>query len=215
MSRKGLAWMFLVFGLTLLAGLPAGWLLPLAPWPTEGVSGSLWQGRAVRLGQVGAVTWRIRPWATTMEAGYQAQRWRFELQGWPWAWQATLGPSGPSGGGLPGYRLNGEWQGQLQLRGTGGRCVSAAGQVAATELALVAPWSLPLGHGEVRIECDKDWRLQARLHLAGQHQALLRVGAQGAVLEGRVEQGAALYPVLLGAQWLAPGTESLRRTFKW
>lgn len=215
MSRKGLAWMLLVFGLTLLAGLPARWVGKALPWPVEGVSGSVWRGQALRVGSLGPVSWRLRPGAAQVEAGYQAQRWNVELAGWPWAWQAAVMPSQPTSSVALAYRLSGQWQGQLQLRGVGGRCVAATGQLWVDELALVAPWSLALGRGEVRVECAQGWRMLAQLGLAGQHQLTLEAGVAGATLEGRVEPGAAVYPVLVGGQWLGQGSEALRRTFKW
>lgn len=215
MSARGVAWMALVFGLTLLAGLPARWVSKAVPWSVEGVSGSVWRGQAVRVGAVGPVSWRVRPWAAQVQAGYQAQRWNIELAGWPWAWQATLVPSGPTRSVALGYRLSGEWQGQLQVRGAGRRCHTAAGQVWVDDLALVAPWSLALGRGEVRVECREGLKVLAQLGLAGQHQVTLQAGIAGATLEGRVEPGAAVYPVLVGGQWLAQGSEELRRTFRW
>ena len=215
MSRSAVAWMLLVFGLTLLAGLPARWLSSAAPWPVDGVSGSVWQGQAVRVGALGPVSWRLRPWSVQVQAGFQAQRWRVEVDGWPWAWQATLVPAGPVGHLALPYRLSGEWQGQVQVRGAGGRCVAATGQVWADELALVAPWSLALGRGEVRVECAQGWTLLAQLALAGQHRMTLEAGVAGATLAGRIEPGAAVYPVLVGGQWLGQGSEALRRTFRW
>ncbi|NER66811.1 general secretion pathway protein GspN, partial [Pseudomonas sp. MAFF212427] len=47
MSARGVAWMALVFGLTLLVGLPARWVSKAVPWSVEGVSGSVWRGQAV------------------------------------------------------------------------------------------------------------------------------------------------------------------------
>lgn len=215
MSRKRVAWGLLVFGLTLLAGLPARWLLPLVPWSVAAVSGSVWQGQAARVGEVGPLSWRLRPWAAQVQAGYQGQRWGVELQGWPWNWQFTAQPLGAAVSVTSAYRLSGDWQGQVQVRGAGRRCVAAQGRIAVNDLALVAPWSLALGRGEVRVECGDDWRLLAQLGLAGQHALVLQAGAAGGTLAGQVEQGAALYPLLLGGQWLQPGSHTLQRTFRW
>lgn len=70
---KRVGWFSLVFSLTVLAGLPARWLL--APVAAEGVSGSLWQGQAQRLGQVGPVAWHWQPWRlrAQVELGFQGK----------------------------------------------------------------------------------------------------------------------------------------------
>ena len=215
MSRRGLGWMLLVFCLTLLAGLPARWLLKAAPWPAQDVAGSVWQGQAARIGEVGPLSWRVRPWAVQVQAGYQGQRWGLEWRGWPWDWQASAMPMGPVSRVASAYRLGGEWSGRLSLRGAGRRCVAGEGALVADELALVAPWSLALGRGEVRVACSEGWRLSAQLALAGQHRMALEAGVAGVTLDGRVEQGAAVYPVLVGGQWLQAGTETVQRTFEW
>lgn len=215
MSRKGLAWALLVFALTLLAGLPARWLSPLLPWPVEALSGTVWQGQAARVGAVGPLNWRLRPWAAQVQAAYQGQRWQVEWEGWPWNWQFTAQPLGAAVSVTSVYRLSGDWQGRVQVRGVGRRCVAAEGRIAVNELALVAPWSLALGRGEVRVECGADWRVLVQLELAGQHALALQAGIAGGTLEGQVETGAAVYPLLVGGQWLQPGSQAMRRTFRW
>lgn len=99
--------MLLVFCLTLLAGLPARWLFKAAPWPAQGVAGSVWQGQAGRIGDVGPLSWQVRPWAVQVQAGYQGQRWGLVLRGWPWDWQASVMPQGPASRVASAYRLGG------------------------------------------------------------------------------------------------------------
>ena len=56
MSRH-IAWGVLVFALTLLLELPAAFVARQVPWPAQwqpdGVSGSVWQGRATRFASLG------------------------------------------------------------------------------------------------------------------------------------------------------------------
>ncbi|WP_313327712.1 hypothetical protein [Pseudomonas qingdaonensis] len=207
--------MLLVFCLTLLAGLPARWLFKAAPWPAQDVAGSVWQGQAGRIGDVGPLSWQVRPWAVQVQAGYQGQRWGLVLRGWPWDWQASVMPQGPASRVASAYRLGGEWSGQLALSGRGARCVSGQGALVADQLALVAPWTLALGRGEVRVVCNEGWRLSARLAAAGQHHLALDAGVAGGTLQGQLEQGAALYPVLVGGQWLQAGEHAVRWSFNW
>ncbi|MCS5517612.1 hypothetical protein NWF32_30720 [Pseudomonas qingdaonensis] len=134
------------------------------------------------------MSWQVRPWAVQVQAGYQGQRWGLVLRGWPWDWQASVTPQGPASRVPSAYRL-GEWSGQLALSGRGARCVSGQGALVADQLALVAPWTLALGRGEVRVVCNEGWRLSARLAAAGQHHLALDAGVAGGTLQGQVEQG--------------------------
>ncbi|OLU28705.1 general secretion pathway protein GspN [Pseudomonas sp. PA15(2017)] len=219
MTRRGGLWALLVFTVTLLVELPARWLMAPLPVPLAGISGSIWQGEAERLGDLGPLHWRWQPWRLNAQAsaGYQGQRWQLQVSGWPWAWHASLRPVSDPHTLETGYRLAGQWQGHIELEGRGARCLSANGNLQGDDLALLAPWQLELGQARLALDCSSGWKLAGQLSLPGQHQADLAADllARQARLTGRVEPGAALQPVLISAQWLAPGGSEVSRRIRW
>ncbi|QBF25446.1 general secretion pathway protein GspN [Pseudomonas tructae] len=211
------AWVALVFSLTLLAELPASWLLK--PVTARGVSGSLWQGQAQRIGPVGPVAWHWQPWRlqAQMNIGFQGQDWQLRLGGWPWDWHAYVEPLGAIATGSSSYRLSGQWKGRIEAQGSGGQCRVGEGEIGAAELTLVSPWSLTLGATRVRIDCSSGLHLLAQLQLQGQHQFSVDADLmqRRGRLQGSVEPGALLAPVLQSGQWLKPGNTALSRNLKW
>lgn len=219
MSRRRVLWVALVFALTLLAELPARWVALVLPLSVQGVSGSLWHGEARQLGDVGPLAWHWQPWRLQAQAsaGFQGQRWELTLSGWPWNWQAALQPQASRGTVAAAYRLGGDWQGRIELRGSGSTCRAAAGQLLGNDLALSAPWSLTLGQSQWQVDCANGVHLLGRLSLEGQHQAELDADllARRGRLQGRVEPGSALHPLLVSAQWLAPDAAQVSRNIRW
>ncbi|MGF6591479.1 type II secretion system protein N [Pseudomonas sp. 2835] len=214
---KRAAWFGLVFVLSLLAALPANWLL--APVAAEGVSGSLWQGQAQRLGPVGPVVWHWQPWRlqAQVELGFQGQSWQVQVAGWPWNWRAAVEPMKRTLTAPSAYRLTGEWSGRIDVQGSGRQCQGSQGEIGVNGLALDAPWSVPLGAGLVRIDCSAGMHLLARLQLQGQHEGELDADllARRGKLQGEVTTGTALYPLLLAAGWLKTDTPRMSRNLKW
>ncbi|WP_460416632.1 hypothetical protein [Pseudomonas sp. microsymbiont 2] len=215
MSRRAGAWLCLVFCLTLLAQWPARWLgLPL-----QGVTGSLWQGQAARLGVVGPLRWDLNPWRMQAQVwlGFQGQGWQVRLGGWPWHWQAEIEALGAWPTVAQSLRLGGQWQGVMRLQGAGRQCRQAQGRVTVNDLALVEPWSLGLGRGTLEMHCQEGWRLSGKLQLPDQHLLVLDADLLGrrATATVEVQPEAALTPVLRGVQWL--GTEALtgQRDVRW
>lgn len=219
MSWRAGWWVLLVFGLTLLIELPASWLTRGLGWPVTGVSGTVWQGQAERMGPVGPIDWHWRPWRLQAQAlvGVQGQGWALDVRGWPWDWQARVTAQQARASAPSEYRLAGQWQGAIQLTGHGRRCSAAQGRITVTDLALTAPWSLGLGKGELEMDCRQGWRLLGRLDLAGQHQASVNADllARQAQLQVRVEESAAITPLLRSTQLLAPGGRELQRRLGW
>lgn len=219
MNRRARLWVALVFGLTLLLELPASWLARALALPAEGISGSLWQGQARQVGEVGPLHWHWRPWRLHAQArlGYQGQEWEVQLRGWPWDWHAQLQALGrrPSGGSE--VRLAGQWRGTIQLRGGGRQCRHAQGRIAVDDLALVSPWSLGLGQGWLQVDCSQGWHLLGQLALAGQHQAALDADllARQAQLQVQLQADAALLPILRGSRWLDAGETRVQRQVSW
>lgn len=148
---KRIGWFSLVFLVSVLAGLPANWLL--APMAAQGVSGSLWQGQAQRLGQVGPLAWHWQPWRLQAQVnlGFQGQDWQLKVAGWPWNWTAAVEPLQRTLAMPLSYRLTGEWTGRIEVQGSGRQCQGSQGEIAGHNLALVAPWSVPLGATRVRL----------------------------------------------------------------
>lgn len=218
MKRRA-AWCALVFLLTLLSQWPARWIVEPLALPMTGVSGSLWHGQAERLAEIDRPVWHLQPWRlrADISGGWQGQRWNLAMHGWPWAWQVQVQPGERYVGGAGSYRLAGQWQGRIALHGHATQCQRAEGQVSAASLELQAPWQLPLGQASLRLDCSNGVKLLASLQLADQHQAELEadIGGRRAKLEGSVEAGAAIYPVLVSAQWLTPGNTRLARNIRW
>lgn len=215
MTRRGAAWLCLVFCLTVLAELPASWL----GLPAQGVVGSLWQGQASQWGAVGPLRWELQPWRMQAHIAFsfQGQGWQARISGWPWRWQGSLATLGGQSSTAQGYRLAGHWQGALQVQGAGRVCQAASGRITVNDLALAEPWSLGLGQGAIEMTCQGGWRLTGNLGLAGQHALALDADllARRARLNIEVQPDAALTPVLRGVQWL--GVDALRgqREVRW
>ncbi len=219
MSRSGWLWVVLVFSLTLLVQWPANWLVRGLALPAEGVTGTLWQGQAHQLGDVGPLRWHWQPWRLQAAAqfGYQGQQWEVQLRGWPWDWQARLQTLGIQHTAEAGYRLAGQWQGAIHLVGAGRRCQAAQGRIAVDDLALVAPWSLGLGQGWLQVDCSQGWHLTGQLGLAGQHRVALAADllVGQAKLQVELQADAALLPLLRSSQWLGPQATRLERRITW
>lgn len=219
MTRRGWVWLMVVFCLTLLVELPAGWVLRGQALPVAGVSGSLWQGEARQVGEAGPVHWHWRPWHREIEIdlAYQGQGWRARLGGWPWQWQAELEALGPRASVASVYRLAGQWQGVVRLQGKGARCLQAQGRLAVEDLALAAPWSLGLGEGWVEMDCRAGWRLRGQLTQIGQHELKLDADllAHRATVALDLQPDAGLIAVLRGMQWLGPQVLSGRKELQW
>ncbi|MGE8384594.1 MAG: hypothetical protein ACN6PL_13100, partial [Pseudomonas putida] len=109
MSRKGVAWILLVFGLTVLVELPAAWVARGAGLPVREASGSLWQGQAQQLGPVGPLRWSVQPWRlqATAQLGFQGQAWQLRAEGWPWRWRLEATAMGAQATVATDYRLAG------------------------------------------------------------------------------------------------------------
>ncbi|WP_225933138.1 type II secretion system protein N [Pseudomonas maumuensis] len=208
-----------MFCLTLVVELPARWLVAGLRLPAEGVNGSVWQGQFARLGPVGPVQWTWRPWQRDLQVrlGFQGQGWQGRLSGWPWRWQVDLQALGVQPSVVGGYRLAGQWQGDIKLQGSGQRCLAAEGRITVADLALSAPWSLALGQGTLRMDCAQGWRLNAELVRQGQHRMDLEadLAARRAQVDFALQADAALTPVLRGLQWLGPEDTAGQRRLGW
>lgn len=219
MSRRGALWLVLVFTLSLLAQLPARWISEGFGLPLSGVGGSLWHGHAAQWGAVGPLRWKVQPWRlqAELQVGFQGQDWQARLHGWPWRWQAEVEALAGQARVPLGYRLAGQWQGAVRLRGAGWGCSAADGRITVADLALVEPWSLGLGEGALEMDCRQGWRLVGRLQAPGQHQGALDADllARRAQLNLELEPEAALTPLLRGAQLLGPQASRLQRQVSW
>jgi general secretion pathway protein N len=219
MNRRALCWVSLVFGLTLLAELPASWLVVGMRLPAQGVSGTLWQGQVLQVADVGPIQWRWRPWQRNLHIrlGFQGQAWQLGLGGWPWHWQAELQALGAQHSVAAGYRLAGQWQGRIDVQGAGFSCQRATGSIMVTDLAMREPWSLALGHGSLVVACAKGVHAIAQLSQDGQHQLRLEADLTGrsAQVDLELQADAALIPVLRAGQWLGEDSRAGRKTVRW
>ncbi|MBJ9976805.1 general secretion pathway protein GspN [Pseudomonas sp. S75] len=219
MRERVLLWPCLVCAASLLVELPAHWPVAWAGVPASAVQGTLWRGQAARLGDVGPLRWRFQPGQLRAQLwlGYQGQDWHAEVSGWPWHWRGRIEALASAATVTPGYRLAGQWQGQLDLTGRWRRCVDAQGRLQTQALALVAPWSLDLGQGWLQMRCAPDWQLQGALDLEGEHRLDLDASlmARHARLAFAVQPQAALTPLLRGAQWLGPEAAHGERQLRW
>ena len=219
MSRKGVAWVLLVFGLTLLVELPASWVARGLGLPMQDARGSLWQGQAQRLGPVGPLRWSVQPWRlqATAQAGFQGQGWQLRAEGWPWRWRLEAAAMGPQATVAADYRLAGQWQGTVRMHGAGRQCQGSEGRIAVADLALSEPWLLGLGQGWVEMDCRNGWRLRGQLTQQGQHQLAMDADLPGrrVQLVFELQPDAALTPLLRGAQWLGPQALAGQRNWHW
>ncbi|MNP24890.1 Bacterial type II secretion system protein N [compost metagenome] len=219
MSRKGVAWVLLVFGLTLLVELPAAWVAHGAGVPVRDVSGSLWQGQAQQLGPVGPLRWSVQPWRlqATAQLGFQGQAWQLRAEGWPWRWRLEATAMGAQATVATDYRLAGLWQGAVRMQGAGRQCLGSEGRFTVSDLALSEPWSLGLGHGWLEMDCRSGWRLRGQLAQQGQHELFVDADLPGrrAQVGFELQPEAALTPLLRGAQWLGPQALAGQRDLRW
>lgn len=219
MSRGGVAWVVLVFVLSVVVELPASWVVRAFGLPGRDASGSLWQGQARQLGPVGPLQWTVQPWRLQANAqlGFQGQAWQLRAEGWPWRWRLTASAAGAQATAPMDYRLAGQWQGVLRIQGAGGRCRASEGRLTVTDLALSEPWSLGLGQGWLEMDCERGWRLHGQLQQQGQHQLAVDADLPGrrAQVVFELQPEAALTPLLRGAQWLGPQALAGQRDLRW
>ncbi|MBX8567560.1 type II secretion system protein N [Pseudomonas cichorii] len=214
MSRK--LWMLgaLVFVLTLLLNMPAAFLARFVPWTPgwqpQGVAGTLWHGRAERLGSVGPVSWSLRPWIGQglVSAGFQQQVWELKLQGWPWEWTAELAPAGTLVTPATAYVVDGRWQGRLLMQGRGAKCTSGEGNLQGNDLAVLSPWMVVLGNAHLRLECLDGLKLLADIRREGEHR--FEIGLEPVTrrmkVSGQVEPTAMVTPLLVQSGMLKAGS---------
>lgn len=207
----------LAFVFTLLANLPAAWVLGSIAWPSgwqaEAPGGTLWKGRLKRLGPLGPLAWQVSPWRghLQVEGAFQQQAWTLRASGWPWNWQARLSPGAAAVGAAGDYLIDGRWQGELRLAGQWGRCLHAEGQLQASQVAMLTPWNLALGDVRVTPSCAAGLQLLAHIQRAGEHriEARLELASHRLRLDGQVQADAALLPPLAQAGWVKPGSTVL------
>jgi len=219
MNRSGLLWACGVFAMTFLVELPASWVSRGLGLPMLDVSGSLWQGQARRFGPAGPVHWTVQPWRLQASAqlGWQGQGWQLRAEGWPWRWRLEAAALNAQATAATDYRLAGQWQGTLQMQGSGRQCRASDGRINVTDLAFSEPWSLGLGQGWVEMDCRDGWRLHGRLAQQGQHRLTVDADLLGrrAQVAFELQPDAALTPLLRGAQWLGPQAVSGQRDVRW
>lgn len=214
-----MAWVVLVFVLTLLVELPASWVMRAFGLPARDVSGSLWQGEAQQLGPVGPLRWTLQPWRLQADAqlGFQGQAWQLRAAGWPWRWRLEASAVAAQATVLTDYRLAGQWRGALRMQGAGRQCRVSEGRVTVADLALSEPWSLGLGQGWLEMDCRSGWHLRGQLAQQGQHQLAVDADlpARRAQVLFQLQPEAELTPLLRGAQWLGPQALAGQRDLRW
>lgn len=214
-----MAWVVLVFVVSVLVELPATWVLGAFGLPMRDASGSLWQGQAQRLGPVGPLHWTVQPWRLQADAqlGFQGQAWQLHAEGWPWRWQLEARAMGAQVTVATDYRLAGQWQGALRVQGAGRQCRASEGRMTVTDLALSQPWSLGLGQGWLEMDCRSGWHLRGQLAQQGQHQLAVDADlpARRAQVVVELQPEAALTPLLRGMQWLGPQALAGQRDLRW
>ncbi|WP_144171388.1 type II secretion system protein N [Pseudomonas sp. Kh13] len=219
MSRNGMAWVVLVFVLSVVVELPVSWVVRAFGLPVRDASGSLWQGQARQLGPVGPLHWTVQPWRLQASAqlGFQGQAWQLRAEGWPWRWRLDASAVGAQATVPMDYRLAGQWQGGVRIEGAGRQCRASEGRITVTDLALSEPWSLGLGQGWLEMDCQSGWRLRGQLLQQAQHQLAVNADLPGrrAQVVFELQPGAALMPLLRGAQWLGPQALAGQRDLRW
>ena len=225
MRRALTLWGVTVFVWVLLFGSPAafwlGWLPWSQGWAPQGISGTLWQGQAQRLGQLSALRWSLAPTANGVKAELRGivleYQWHLLLNGWPWAWTARLEAPGHRPQAATALRMAGAWQGHLLLRGTGSRCLSSEGSLFAPRLDLLAPWGMPLGAARVSLDCRSRVKLQASLVQPGAHRLSFDgdLQARHGVLSGDFETESELAALVRQFGMMTPVERQFGRPLDW
>ncbi|MBN0975831.1 general secretion pathway protein GspN [Pseudomonas hygromyciniae] len=215
MSRGVITWAILVFALTLLLELPATFVARQVPWPAGwqpiGVAGSVWNGHATRVGALGPVAWNLRPWKAQVGLGFQQRFWALSIQGWPWNWQAQLAPRAVNALPAPMFVLDGHWEGRLQVDGAGTGCRKTQGELVGQDLAVLSPWLVKLGNARIALQCRDGLRLLADLQLPAEHHFKIEADPRRLQVDGQIEPGAAVTPLLVQARWLQPAAQSFSK----
>lgn len=223
MKRWLILWSLVVFAFVMLLGSPAAFWARWVDWPDgwepQAVSGTLWQGQAQQIGLFGPVNWRlllVGPGAD-VRAGALQRHWHLQLRGWPWQWRASLEEDGSTATPEQPISLEGNWEGRIDVRGRGQQCLSSEGRLIALRLDLLSPWAMPLGEGELKLDCSSQMRLLARLDRSGQHRFALdaNLEARNTQLNGTVEKDSELGGLLRQFGLLKPGQRDFETRFDW
>ncbi|OEC33828.1 general secretion pathway protein N [Pseudomonas cuatrocienegasensis] len=223
MKRWAILWAVAVFSGALLLGAPVSFWARWVNWPDgwqpQALSGSLWQGQAAQLGPLGPVSWQLALVGPRAEvrAGALQRQWHLQIEGWPWQWQARLKDAGSLVTPEQPFSLEGDWQGHIEVSGRGRRCLSSTGSLRATQLDLLAPWTMPLGQAELTLDCQDHTHLLARLERAGQHQIAVDVqlAARTTEIDGRVASNSQLSGLLRQIGVLEQGQQAFQTRFTW
>ncbi len=223
MKRWLVIWGLVVFTFAVLLGSPAAFWARWVDWPDgwqpQAVSGTLWQGQAQQIGPFGPVSWQlviVGPGAD-VRAGALQRQWRLQVRGWPWQWRASLEEDGSTATPEQPVALEGNWDGRIEVRGRGQRCLSSEGSLIAPRLDLLSPWAMPLGEGELTFDCMGQPRLLARLERSGQHRFALdaNLEARSTELNGTVENESELGGLLRQFGLLGQGQQDFQTRFDW
>lgn len=223
MKRWAILWAVAVFSGALLLGAPvsfwARWINWPDGWQPQALSGSLWQGQAAQLGPLGPVNWQLTLVGPRAEvrAGALQRQWHLQIEGWPWQWQARLEDAGSLVTPEQPFSLEGDWQGHIEVSGRGRRCLSSKGSLRALQLDLLSPWAMPLGQAELRLACQAQTHLLARLEHPDQHQLALDTNLEGRTTElsGRVEKTSELSGLLRQFGLLGQDQQTLQSRLDW
>lgn len=223
MKRWLAVWALIVFVIIVALGSPAAFWARWVDWPDglqpQSISGTLWNGQAQQIGPLGPVSWQLKlagPGAD-VQVGALQRRWLVTLQGWPWQWQASLRDGGSTTTPEQPIRLEGQWDGQIDISGRGQACLSSSGSLTAPQLDLLAPWAMPLGQGELRLDCSESPRLHARLKQPGQHRFELEadLSARTTALSGTAAKAPELGGLLRQFSLLGQGQDTFQTRFNW
>jgi general secretion pathway protein N len=224
--RRGLTlWGLAVFCVLVLLGSPAAFWVRGFSWPAgwapQGVSGTLWQGQAQRMGQLSALSWSLSPSLDGVLGEWRGvaleHQWQLRLKGWPWAWNARLEALGHVPQAATAVRVAGNWQGHVQVHGAGAHCVNSEGELFAPRLALLAPWGMPLGAARLSLDCQASVRLKASLLQPGMHQLGFDgdLPARRAALSGDFEEASELAALLRQFGLLQSTQRHFAKTLDW
>lgn len=223
MNRWLVVWALIVLIIIVLLGSPAAFWARWVDWPDDwqpqSISGTLWNGQTQQIGPLGPVSWQLKlagPGAD-VQVGALQRHWLVALRGWPWKWQASLQDGGSTATPEQPVRLEGQWEGRIDISGRGQACESSVGSLVAPQLDLLSPWAMPLGHGEISLDCAESPRLHARLEQPGQHRFDLRADltARTTELSGTAAKASELGGLLRQFGLLGQGQESFQTRFVW